>query len=357
MYLSGRERFLLGFLTIMLVKALTAPCADAFAAEIAMYSENMPKEELQEFAAALYTMEIKTPISLEDVRRNDSQRLVNLWGYVPTRAARQKVLPYFCAIPRPACENEIILREITTLLADGSDDKYRALRNLLPEFEHFGFCTTDARLYSVLRDLVLSQCYMMGEKSVAFCALKFLGCIHRPECIEFLSRARRSEYWERETQIKTLQGTARYEACCGMLLATIAAIEHLSPDTSIPLLEEMYTWPSYFENIRHTILYSLDQLWQKKKGEYHLRGEIGLMPWGGWAVTRTDYPAWLYGPGGKRIDRPFGFDPNKTEEQRTRDAEALTYYQKMYEDRAEEAFRNAEAERKKKAQEEAVAPK
>jgi len=209
----------------------------------------------------------------------------------------------------------------------------------------------------VLKNLVVSQCHIKGKITASYPALEFLGCIHIPECIEFLSHARYRDYWEQETPIKTLEGKARSNACYAMFNATVAAIEHLPLNTGIRLLEEMYAWPEYSKDMRCTVMKSLDQLWQKKKGEYHLRGEIRSMPWGGYAPGWTRYPEWLYGPGGERIDWPFGLDPNKTEEQRVRDAEALSYYQKMFEDRAEEAFRKAEAERKKKAQEEAAEPK
>lgn len=322
-----------------------------------VYSENMTNEELQEFAAVLYALGTKTAETLEDVRQNDGQRRYNLATYVPTLAAQQKVEPYLWAIPRPECENEVLFQEITRLLEDTSNTKYRSLSSVLSERSTFRFSTTDKRLYTLVLGIVQDECHVMNRETACLGALEFLGCIHIPECVAFLTQARRPEYWEQETSIKTLQREARHQACRAMINVTVAAIERLPLDNAIRLLEEMYTWPPYFEKEKRSILESLDFLWQRKKGEFHLRGKVSRMPWGAWAPGPTSYPEWLYGPDGKRVDWPFGYSPNETEEQRIENAEYLAHCQRQKEEKAKAFYQNAEAERKKKAQEEAAAPK
>lgn len=341
---------------VMCAFAATGAAADQVdQQEPEFFSRDLSPEELNKLATQIYNYGSKEPSSWQDVKSNDLTRQRNLNKYLPPDGNRMYFKMLLYAIPRPQNENDILVREIREHLPATDPEKRAYLRELLAWFAFGNFCTNDDRLYELAAQLIEEERFPANnENYVAGRATAFMGNIHVEKSAAFLSAARWPEYWREKPFIKNYDGMARKQGVFSSLALTIKALERLPIDTGIRLMEEMYeryqTDPAIDRGLFRILAESLNELWCRKKGE-NVHCEEGLPSMeGGYFLAVSQYPEWLYGPGGKRVYRPFGEDParvNDSDITRAKRAAYRAMAEQQEQQKIDEWYERAEVERKK----------
>lgn len=277
---------------------------------LGVISKDMTREERDALLIQLYTRGVEPTKSWQDVVRNDRLRGNNYGHHVSDKDEWVRNRPLYCAIPRPEAENETLVKSLRDGLEAARQGDCKDFVAMLSEVSFSEFCSLDARLCQIGIDLLSSTKYPLvceDRYYAMYCATRFLGTIHVKDSIEFLSKARKTEFWEKLPALRQLEEKERVHHTRFLVEYSVEGIERLPLDTAILLLEEMYGWLTPEDELYRKVLDTLDRLWQRKKGEYHSRLEPAVSVYGS-SIGVDPYPNWLFGPGGKRIEKPFGED-------------------------------------------------
>lgn len=276
---------------------------------IGEYSDTMTIEERKAFLLKLYHLNTQNPKTWSDVMANDQIRGQNYGRRIDEGDAYEGNKPFYHSIPRPSAEDEVLAGDLRERLEEARQGNYQALLEMLRKVSYTRFSSRDERLGQMLMDFLSSgqYDYSFDRQMCMLNALRMLGTIHTETTIAFMRSARKGEFW---LTLPSLQGLDEQEGGIhAKRLAhwTVDGIERLPLDMAIELLEEMYAWLTPDHSSYRRVLKSLDRLWQQKKREYHRRWRSTW--YGGMGRATERYPEWLFGPGGKKIHKPFGDDP------------------------------------------------
>lgn len=335
--------FLLSNLSLLpFMNAIELVNAKPFPDELCKYPEKMSAEELKVWVKCLFDYSTEPVSTWEDVWKNDCARINDLHDLVPRGGVRIRAEKLLSEIPRPQQENDVLLAELETRRTEATAGNSAPLCKLLRDLISEGSCTTDGRIFEFARNVIEDERLPPDAGNLAMNALEVMGRIHTESSIHFLEQAVQPEFWRKQPCIQIIEDDeTREKAEYAMRMTVAYTLDKLPLDDAIRLTETMYTlWesnPDWGEQIRGILLWGLDRLWQIKKGEYYPRvvvKEKVFGGYGGYGYVRTRYPDWLYGQGGKRIEKPFGDDP-EPEKQKEYDKyrEYAEMSEKVYEDR------------------------
>lgn len=269
------------------------------------------EEELAEKLQKLFVKDIEVAHTFEDVISNESKRKKNLSVEYPDRIERSKVIVEYINIIRPKNESQLIMRKIQEVLnSDKRDqDKYFVLGNLFYMIK--SFTTDDKNLWSLIKEIagtisINDDTYVMiGE------AQKCMGMCRVPETSVYFDKAITKEYWEERIGANTPKSRDAaiflINMCRGYVVDGIC---NLSAEDAIPKLECLLKELNPDEVLYEDTWRALDEMWRRKKGDPPLFIEYGTRyEYHDPEVFPSEYPEWIYGIGGVKIEWPFGKPP------------------------------------------------
>lgn len=267
-------------------------------------------DEGEQLLLDLYQRDTKTPKSRQDVYYNDGVRENNFRAAIQDRDEQRALEPRFYSLPRPQDENDILVAAfqegLEKMRAGDSTDFDRTLFTVVAH----QFCTYDERLGEVFRELichgdVMAHCPHAEDISQL---LQALGQVHTEPSVRFMTQARDPAFWCAMPSLAYLTGKYREKRAKDLCVAAAYGMCRLPLETGLPLVEEVYSSMPEDDWRRTRILFEIDRLWQQKLGRFQER-EDEVRSGTGTVKDRNRYPEWLYGPGGQKIEWPFGPPP------------------------------------------------
>ncbi len=287
------------------------------------YRNDMTDDECKALIKRILWFNTKPAESVEDIIANDQLRMNSYRRCFPTDSQREQHLPLSLSIPRPQSESDVLVHEIKAHWEEARAGEYGFYLELFlalgvtPEF-----CSDDRELFLVVQDFIFwDEMPVCSERWVALSlALQFIGTVHVPQTEVLLKEATQITSWTSLIGVRDLPAEERDRVCLSLVNGAILGLAHLPLHTAIPLTEGVYARVANDRTslVYRTALESLDVLWQRKLGDVHRRTRPAMMPWG-MGLEKDEYPEWLYGPGGTRIEQPFGDDPQKQKNEKLQD--------------------------------------
>jgi FtsZ-interacting cell division protein YlmF len=266
------------------------------------------RERLSEFV----TQNIVTPVSIDDIKSNDARRYANLETYCPSLVERSTIMVDFVNMRRPQIENDILVAFGKAALSATEDRKKCSGIFRLFSASAKRFVSDDRRLFEIAKYTIDSALFqrVRGYAGLESEIISYIGFIRVPEATVFLQSAIEASFWDKLYADLDQNVRPRPDVIENYRRAAFQAILDLPPDESLPLLEKLYHSVSPSVYYYQSICRYLDEAWKRKKGEprfddFRIRYDYSEP----FNVTPHPYPDWLYGPGGSRIEYPFGKTP------------------------------------------------